>query len=155
MVVVAELHINLRPNAVLMSLQCSGEARHEGRVWHDSQWKIYGGLARSIEAIGCSANQSAESQAYLHLTCCLVPSFSTSSTSVFSSPMLRNLTRFFYPAAWTPTRTFASTAPRFRPLDMEQVDTTDRLAHLRQLMKSHKVDIYSKTRKSPLNTMAD
>jgi hypothetical protein len=28
-------------------------------------------------------------------------------------------------------------------IDMEKVDTTDRLARLRELMKKHKVDIYS------------
>ena len=38
---------------------------------------------------------------------------------------------------------------------MEQVDTADRIAHLRQLMKSHKVDIYSKIDIAPLSMMAD
>lgn len=32
------------------------------------------------------------------------------------------------------------------PLDMDKVNTTDRLAELRQLMKDHQVDIYSASR---------
>lgn len=43
-------------------------------------------------------------------------------------------------------RSFSTTARLFvKPSEMEAVNTTERLAGLRQLMKQHKVDIYSTT----------
>lgn len=69
--------------------------------------------------------------------------------------MLKTFIRPFNPKAWTSTRAFATSIPLRRPLEMEKVHTSDRLAHLRQLMKSHKVDIYSKTCPTPPNMMAD
>lgn len=41
-----------------------------------------------------------------------------------------------------PSRFFSNSRPRFI-IDMGTVDTTDRLSQLRQLMKEHKVDVYS------------
>ena len=69
--------------------------------------------------------------------------------------MLKNLFRSLPPRNWIATRSFATPTPLRRPLDMERVDTTDRLAHLRQLMKSNKVDIYSKNRVELLSIMTD
>jgi hypothetical protein len=40
-------------------------------------------------------------------------------------------------------RNFTTTSLLRRPIDMEKVDTTDRLKRLRELMTQHKVDIYS------------
>ena len=41
------------------------------------------------------------------------------------------------------TRLFTTSSPHRSPLDMEKVHTGERLARLRELMKQHKVDIYS------------
>ena len=41
-------------------------------------------------------------------------------------------------------RSFATTRIRYRPADMETVNTTERLRQLRGLMKQQKVDIYSR-----------
>jgi len=57
--------------------------------------------------------------------------------------MLKHITRAFSSSQRVPLRTFAASTPLRRPLDMERVDTTDRLGRLRQLMAQHKVDIYS------------
>lgn len=55
--------------------------------------------------------------------------------------MLQRLSRLVV-VSRLPLRTFTTTAVR-RIDKMEQVDTSDRLRHLRTLMKEHKVDIYS------------
>jgi len=47
-----------------------------------------------------------------------------------------------------PSRFFSNSRPRFI-IDMGTVDTTDRLSRLRQLMKEHKVDVYSMLLHSP------
>ncbi|KAF7194914.1 putative Xaa-Pro aminopeptidase P [Pseudocercospora fuligena] len=58
--------------------------------------------------------------------------------------MLANITRAFGFSARTstPLRYFSSSARQFRPVDMEKVDTTDRIKRLRQFMQEAKVDIY-------------
>lgn len=61
--------------------------------------------------------------------------------------MLQNLPRFLglAVAAASPRRLFTASARRFRPVDMDKIDTTHRLERLRELMRQHKVDIYSTT----------
>lgn len=44
-----------------------------------------------------------------------------------------------------PARNFYQTNSVLQPLDMETVNTTPRLSHLRELMKKNKVDVYSMT----------
>lgn len=44
-----------------------------------------------------------------------------------------------------PYRCFFATTSSKQPVDMEQVHTTERLAHLRRLMRQHNVDLYSET----------
>jgi len=43
------------------------------------------------------------------------------------------------------SRLFSTTRSLRLPIDMERVNTTERLSKLRELMKQNKVDIYSKT----------
>jgi hypothetical protein len=43
----------------------------------------------------------------------------------------------------TPVRRFRQTTAAFNSSEMETVNTTSRLAHLRDLMKQHQVDVYS------------
>ena len=55
----------------------------------------------------------------------------------------RNVLSLLHSGFRSPARAFATYAPLRRPIEMETVDTTERLARLRELMKSNKVDLYS------------
>lgn len=57
--------------------------------------------------------------------------------------MLQRVSRAFTTGNRITLRSFSSSAIIRRPLDMEKVDTSDRIKRLRDLMGKHKVDIYS------------
>lgn len=59
--------------------------------------------------------------------------------TALSSPL-----RFFAPNRSAINRKFANTAVRFS-IEMETVDTSERLAQLRELMKRNNLDVYSKS----------
>lgn len=59
--------------------------------------------------------------------------------TALSSPL-----RFFAPSKSSFHRTFANTAVRFS-IEMETVDTSERLAQLRELMKRNNLDVYSES----------
>lgn len=59
--------------------------------------------------------------------------------------MLKSLSRLFTASGLqSASRAFTTSSVLHRTIEMEKVNTTERLSHLRQLMKSHKVDIYSR-----------
>ena len=60
--------------------------------------------------------------------------------------MLKGLTRLFAFNNRAATRAFTISSHLRRPIDMEKINTSERLAQLRGLMKDHKVDIYSMIR---------
>jgi hypothetical protein len=60
--------------------------------------------------------------------------------------MFRSFSRAVANSTRSPIRTFTTSSPLKRPVDMEQVNTTARLQRLRELMAQQKVDIYSMTR---------
>ena len=62
--------------------------------------------------------------------------------TALSSPL-----RVFAPNRSSFNRTFANTAVRFS-IEMETVDTSERLAQLRELMKRNNLDVYSKSTSS-------
>lgn len=64
-----------------------------------------------------------------------------------ASPLLQRTAlfsplRFLAPNRTSFSRTFAHTVARYS-IEMETVDTSERLAKLRELMKQHNVDVYS------------
>lgn len=66
-----------------------------------------------------------------------------------ASPLLQRTAllsplRFFAPSKSSFNRTFANTAVRFS-IEMETVDTSERLAQLRELMKRNNLDVYSES----------
>lgn len=59
--------------------------------------------------------------------------------------MLANVSRCFLRSTNTSIRSFATARRLYTPAEMDKVDTSTRLTHLRELMSTHKVDIYSTT----------
>ncbi len=77
------------------------------------------------------------------------------SDDVARYPMLRSLFRPVTSRLQIGSRVFSSTAGLSRAVDMEQVNTTDRLKHVRELMQKNKVDIYSRAYPSAQSLVAD
>ena len=56
----------------------------------------------------------------------------------------RSLNSTWTPACpFSPLRRFSISVPNLRQLDMDTVNTSERLATLRDLMKKHQVDVYA------------
>lgn len=69
--------------------------------------------------------------------------FVTSASITCDYSMLTRFSRLLSSRSPVCVRSFTSSSALGRPVDMETVNSTERLQRLRALMKQHKVDIYS------------